>query len=99
MEDTTEFALNRRQFGGPVSDLQAIRFKLADVATQIETNRQIIYASTTVDSGGRCDLEATVVDYSASEMSEGPQARESRSTTVPDTQVSMRPNATGETPA
>lgn len=71
LEDATAYALNRRQFGRPISDLQAIRFKIAEMATQIETNRQMMYhVCTRIDSGGRCDLEASMVKYSASEMSE-----------------------------
>lgn len=71
LEDATEYALNRQQFGRPISELQAIRFKLADMATQIETNRQMMYhVCTTIDAGGRADLEASMVKYSASEMSE-----------------------------
>lgn len=71
LEDATAYAMNRRQFGKPISELQAIRFKLADMATQIETNRQMMYhVCTTIDAGGRCDLEASMVKYSASEMSE-----------------------------
>lgn len=71
LEDATAYALNRRQFSRPISDLQAIRFKLAEMATQVETNRQMMYhVCTMIDSGGRCDLEASMVKYSASEMSE-----------------------------
>ena len=71
LEDATTYALNRCQFGRPISDLQAIRFKLAEMATHVETNRQMMYhVCSMIDSGGRCDLEASMVKYSAGEMSE-----------------------------
>lgn len=71
LEDATAYALNRCQFGRPISDLQAIRFKLAEMATHVETNRQMMYhVCSMIDSGGRCDLEASMVKYSAGEMSE-----------------------------
>ena len=71
LEAATAYALNRCQFGRPISDLQAIRFKLAEMATHVETNRQMMYhVCSMIDSGGRCDLEASMVKYSAGEMSE-----------------------------
>jgi alkylation response protein AidB-like acyl-CoA dehydrogenase len=35
----------RHQFGHPISDFQAIQFKLADMATQLEAARLLIYKS------------------------------------------------------
>lgn len=43
----TDYALNyareRRAFGGPLTDLQAIQFKLADMAIEIEAARLLVY--------------------------------------------------------
>src|SRR5262249_61097354 len=35
----TEYAKNRGQFGQPISKFQAVRFKLADIATELEAAR------------------------------------------------------------
>jgi butyryl-CoA dehydrogenase len=37
------YSKEREQFGHPISDLQAIQFKLADMYTRIETSRLIVY--------------------------------------------------------
>jgi short/branched chain acyl-CoA dehydrogenase len=37
------YAKERRQFGRPIADFQAIQFKLADMATEIEAGRQLVY--------------------------------------------------------
>jgi short/branched chain acyl-CoA dehydrogenase len=39
------YAKERRQFGRPIADFQAIQFKLADMATEIEAGRQLVYKS------------------------------------------------------
>lgn len=71
LEDAIDYAKQRVQFQRPISDNQAIRFKLAEMATRIEMNRQLMYhVCTVIDNGGRCDLEASMVKYSAAEMSE-----------------------------
>ncbi|MGW5239203.1 acyl-CoA dehydrogenase family protein [Monashia sp. NPDC004114] len=71
LEDALAYAQVRHQFGRPIAANQAIRFKLADMATQIEASRQLMYhVCTTIDNGGRADLEASMVKYHASEMAE-----------------------------
>ena len=37
------YSTQRRQFGHPISDFQAIQFQLADVATEIEAGRHLVY--------------------------------------------------------
>jgi short/branched chain acyl-CoA dehydrogenase len=37
------YAKERRQFGRPIAGFQAIQFKLADMATEIEAGRQLVY--------------------------------------------------------
>jgi len=39
----TDYVAGRRAFGGPIADLQAVRFKLADVATDLEASRLLTY--------------------------------------------------------
>jgi butyryl-CoA dehydrogenase len=71
LEDAVAYAKQRVQFQRPIAEFQAIRFKLAEMATRIEMSRQLMYhVCTVIDSGGRCDLEASMVKYAASEMSE-----------------------------
>lgn len=47
-----EFARNRKAFGGPITDFQAIQFMFADMAIQIESARLLVYqAALMVDEG------------------------------------------------
>jgi alkylation response protein AidB-like acyl-CoA dehydrogenase len=71
LEDCIAFVKQRVQFGTPIGEFQAIRFKIAHMATEIEAARQLMYhVCTAIDTGTRCDLEAGMVKYYASEMSE-----------------------------
>ena len=71
LEDAIKYAKERHQFGEPIGNFQAIRFKLADMATQIEAARALLYSvCEKIDSGVRCDTEAAMVKLFASEMSE-----------------------------
>lgn len=71
LEDSIAYANERVQFGEPISRFQAIRFKIATMATEIEAARQLMYhVCTEIDSGRRCDLEASMVKLFASEMAE-----------------------------
>jgi butyryl-CoA dehydrogenase len=40
-----DYAINRRQFGAPVSSFQGLRFLLADMAMQVEAARALVYAT------------------------------------------------------
>ncbi len=44
-EKSLAYSKERKQFGHPISELQAIQFKLADMFTRIETSRLIVYRS------------------------------------------------------
>jgi alkylation response protein AidB-like acyl-CoA dehydrogenase len=71
LEDAMAYAEQRMQFGKPISAFQAIRFKLATMATEIEAARQLLYyVCHQIDQGQRCDTEASMVKYFASEMAE-----------------------------
>lgn len=71
LEDSLHYVRQRVQFGRPIGNFQAIRFKLADMATQIEAARQLMYhVCTEIDSGRRCDREASMAKLFASEMAE-----------------------------
>jgi len=71
LEDATAYAKQRVQFGQPIAKFQAIRFKLAEMAAEIEAARQLMYfVCDAIDSGRRCDKEAAMVKWFASEMAE-----------------------------
>jgi len=65
------YAKDRVQFGRPISDFQAIRFKIATMATEVEAARQLMYHTCAlIDAGRPALLETSMVKYFASEMSE-----------------------------
>lgn len=71
LEDAIEYAGMREQFGVPIGTFQSLRFRIANMATEIEASRQLMYSvCDKIDSGVRCDKEAAMVKYFASEMSE-----------------------------
>ena len=47
------YASERRQFGKPISKFQAVRFKLADIATEIEAGRALVYRAAWLKDQGR----------------------------------------------
>jgi alkylation response protein AidB-like acyl-CoA dehydrogenase len=68
-----ELALNyskeRRQFGRPISDFQAISFKLADMATKIEIARTFLYSVSWLRTNGKpFAKQAAMVKLYCSEM-------------------------------
>jgi alkylation response protein AidB-like acyl-CoA dehydrogenase len=71
MEDSIAYAKTRVQFGRPIGEFQAIRFKLAQMAAEIEAARQLNYfVAEELDSRRRCDKEAGMAKWFASEMAE-----------------------------
>ena len=71
LEDSIAYLKQRVQFGHPLADFQHLRFKVADMAAQIEACRALMYhVCTEIDSGRRCDKEAAMVKYLAAEMAE-----------------------------
>lgn len=65
------YAKERVQFGRPIADFQAIRFKVATMATEIEAARQLMYHTCTELDAGRPSTALTSMSkYFASEMSE-----------------------------
>lgn len=71
LEDATEYCLQRKQFGMPIAEYQAIRFKIATMATEIQAARHLLYfVCGELDAGRRCDTEASMVKLFASEMAE-----------------------------
>jgi alkylation response protein AidB-like acyl-CoA dehydrogenase len=69
LEMAVEYSLNRSQFGKPISSFQAIRHKLADMATQVETARWVVYrAAWLADQGMPYRKEAAIAKLYASEV-------------------------------
>ena len=52
------YALERRQFGKRIADFQAIQWKLADMATQIDAARLLVYRAAWLKQEGRPHTEA-----------------------------------------
>src|SRR5271157_406354 len=52
LEDAIKYSRERIQFGAPISSFQAIQHMLADMATQVEAARALMYATArTIDAG------------------------------------------------
>jgi len=66
-----DYAAGRETFGQPIKDHQAIAFKLADMATEIEAARQLyLHAAQMHDAALDCSREASMAKLFASEMAE-----------------------------
>ena len=71
LEDSLAYAQERVQFGRPIAEFQAIRFKLADMATQVEAARALMYqAAHDCDAGEPIEIEAAMAKLFATEMAE-----------------------------
>jgi butyryl-CoA dehydrogenase len=67
-EDATKYALERKTFGQPIAEHQAIQFKLADMCTEIDAARLLVWrAAVKKDSGARYTSEAAMAKLFASE--------------------------------
>ena len=70
-EAALAYSKERSSFGQPIFQHQAVQFKLADMATQIEVARQMIHhAASLKDAGRPCLKEAAMAKLFASEMAE-----------------------------
>jgi alkylation response protein AidB-like acyl-CoA dehydrogenase len=68
-DKASDYAKQREQFGQPISNFQAIQWKLADMATQLEAARHLIYhASELKDKGERYVKESAMAKLYASEV-------------------------------
>ncbi|MFZ5631518.1 MAG: acyl-CoA dehydrogenase family protein [Bacillota bacterium] len=62
------YAKERQAFGRPIGQFQAIQHYLAKAATEIEAARLLLYRAAWLQAGGeRCDVEATMAKYFASQ--------------------------------
>jgi alkylation response protein AidB-like acyl-CoA dehydrogenase len=68
LELALRYSQERKTFGKPISQHQAIQFKLADMATQVDAARLLtLRAARLKDAGVRSDLEAGMAKLFASE--------------------------------
>ena len=64
------YAQEREQFGRPVAKFQAVQFRLADMATEIEAARNLVYKAAWVKDQGRpFGKEAAIAKLYSGEMS------------------------------
>jgi alkylation response protein AidB-like acyl-CoA dehydrogenase len=69
-ESAVRYSGEREQFGKPIREFQAIQFKLADMATQIDAARLLMYRVAWMkDQGKRTTKESSMAKLFASEMS------------------------------
>jgi alkylation response protein AidB-like acyl-CoA dehydrogenase len=68
LDHSVRYAQTRRTFGKPIAQHQAIQLKLGEMATRVEAARLLIeQAARAYDEGRRCDMEAGMAKYFASE--------------------------------
>jgi alkylation response protein AidB-like acyl-CoA dehydrogenase len=68
MEESLAYAQVRTTFGKPICEHQAIQLMLAEMATRVEAARLLVEsAARAFDTGERCDMEAGMAKYVATE--------------------------------
>jgi butyryl-CoA dehydrogenase len=68
LEESLLYSRQRRAFGQPIADFQAIQWKLADMATELEAARLLAYRAAWLrDAHRRCSLETSMAKLFASE--------------------------------
>ena len=68
LDEALAYAQNRKTFGKPIAQHQAIQIKLADMATRVEASRLLVeQAALAYDTGQRCDMEAGMAKLFATE--------------------------------
>src|SRR5215210_2966885 len=69
-ESALRYSKERQQFGKPIAEFQAIQFKLANMATQIDAARLLMYrAAWMKDTGRKVTKESSMAKLFASEVS------------------------------
>jgi butyryl-CoA dehydrogenase len=70
-EEAVAYAKERKAFGQPITQFQAIQFMLADMATEIDAARLLVWrAAAMKDKGVRHSAESAMAKLYASEMAE-----------------------------
>ena len=70
LDAAVSYAKQRKQFGQPISEFQAIQFKLADMATQVEAARLLVYQAAWLadQDNARFTRESSMAKLFASEV-------------------------------
>jgi alkylation response protein AidB-like acyl-CoA dehydrogenase len=67
-DEALRYAGQRRAFGKPIGDFQAVQLKIAEMAAQVQAARLLVYwAASRSDGGHRVDMEAGMAKAFASE--------------------------------
>ena len=56
LDEAVKYSRERRQFGQPICSFQGVQFMLADMATQVEAARTLIYSAARYIDGGAKDI-------------------------------------------
>jgi len=76
LDHAIAYAKERRQFGKPIADFQAVQFELAEMATDVEASRLLVYNSARMrDAGLPFVTEAAMAKYFASQIAENVASR------------------------
>jgi alkylation response protein AidB-like acyl-CoA dehydrogenase len=68
LDEAVKYSRERHTFGKPICEHQAIQLKLGEMATRVEAARLLVEsAARKYDAGERCDLEAGMAKYFATE--------------------------------
>jgi len=69
LDRSVEYAKQRHAFGKPIGEFQAIQLKLADMATEVQAARLLVWwAAARADGGQRADAETGMAKLFASEI-------------------------------
>jgi alkylation response protein AidB-like acyl-CoA dehydrogenase len=68
LDEAVAYSQVRKTFGKPICEHQAIQLKLGEMATRTQAARLLVYAAAEAfDRGQRCDMEAGMAKYFATE--------------------------------
>jgi alkylation response protein AidB-like acyl-CoA dehydrogenase len=71
LDQATRYAKERKQFGQPIANFQALQWMIADMATEVDAARLLIYrAAAMKDAGQPFSKEAAMAKLYASETAE-----------------------------
>ncbi len=69
LEDTIAYIRERQAFDGPLSQKQVLRHRVADMATELEAARQLLYHAAGLDSAGQdCITEVSMAKLFCTEV-------------------------------
>ncbi|SEH46037.1 hypothetical protein SAMN05192559_101565 [Halobacillus karajensis] len=67
LEHAVSYAKDREQFGRPIADFQGVSFKLADMATELEASKLLVYHAASLQAAGKkCGKEVSMAKLMAS---------------------------------